>query len=68
MPKIYFIINQHKNHQSIINGGGGASEFLFYLTIKSLSEHFNIVVYNRDSPCKIDNIEYRFLPNNINIQ
>lgn len=66
MPKIYFIINQSENHQSIIDGGGGASEFLFYLTIKSLSRHFNIVVYNRGSTCKIDNIEYRFLPDNMN--
>tara|TARA_R110002074_G_scaffold23390_1_gene70917 strand:+ start:141 stop:254 length:114 start_codon:yes stop_codon:yes gene_type:complete len=37
MQTIYFIINQSENHQSIIDGGGGASEFLFYLTIKSLS-------------------------------
>ena len=66
MEKIYFIINQSKNHQSIIDGGSGASEFLFYLTIKSLSRHFNIVVYNSNSPCKIDDIEYRFLPDNMN--
>lgn len=67
MQTIYFIINQCKNHQSIIDDGSGASEFLFYLTIKSLSRHFNIVVYNRDSPCKIDDIEYRFLPDNMNL-
>ena len=63
MQTIYFIINQHHNHQSIIKNGNGASEVLFYLTAKSLSSHFNVIVYNRDAPCKIDDIEYRFLPN-----
>ena len=66
MQTIYFIINQHHNHQSIIKNGNGASEVLFYLTAKTLSAHFNVIVYNRDSPCKIDNIEYRFLADNMN--
>ena len=29
MQAVYFIINQCKNHQSIIDGASGASEFLF---------------------------------------
>ena len=66
MKTIYFIINVHYNHKSIINQGSGASELLFYLTAKSLSKNFNIIIYNRDSPSKIDNIEYRFLPDNMN--
>ena len=66
MQTIYFIINFVENHKSIIDIGGGASEFLFYLTIKALSQYFNVVVYNRGSTCKIDNIEYRFLPDNMN--
>ena len=67
MQTIYFIINQHGNHESIIKNGGGASEVLFYLTAHSLSKYFNVIVYNRDStPCKIDGVEYRFLPNNMN--
>lgn len=66
MKTIYFIINQHNNHESIVKNGSGASEFLFYLTAKSLSSYFNVVVYNRDSPCKKDCVEYRFLPDNMN--
>tara|TARA_B110000977_G_scaffold200436_1_gene290950 strand:- start:1593 stop:2591 length:999 start_codon:yes stop_codon:yes gene_type:complete len=66
MPTIYFIINQPGNHKSIIKNGNGASEVLFYLTAKSLSKHFNVIVYNRDTPCKIDEVEYRFLPDNMN--
>lgn len=66
MQAVYFIINQDHNHQSIIKNGNGASEVLFYLTAKSLSKYFNVIVYNRDSPCKIDDIEYRFLPDNMN--
>jgi len=67
MHTIYFIINQHGNHNSIIKNGNGASEVLFYLTAKSLSSNFNVIVYNRDLPSKIDNIEYRFLPDNMNL-
>ena len=66
MQTIYFIIPQHNNHESIIRTGSGASEVLFYLTANSLSKYFNIIVYNRDSPCKIDDIEYRYLPDNMN--
>lgn len=66
MQTIYFIINQHGNHQSIIKNGNGASEVLFYLTAKSLSKYYNIVICNRETGSKIDNIEYRFLPNNMN--
>ena len=66
MNTLYFIINQHGNHESIIRNGNGASEVLFYLIANALSKHFNIVVFNRDSPCKIDNIEYRYLHDNMN--
>ncbi len=67
MKTIYFIINKNGNHKSIMKNGSGASEVLFYLIALSLSSYFNVIIYNRDSPCKIDNIEYRFLPNNIDI-
>lgn len=66
MQAVYFIINQHGNHESIIKNGNGASEVLLYLTAKSLSAHFDVIVYNRDAPCKIDDVEYRFLPDNMN--
>ena len=66
MKNIYFIINNHGNHQNIINSGSGASEFLFYLTAYKLSSLYNITIFNRDNPNKIDNIEYKFLPNNMN--
>ena len=66
MQTLYFIINQHGNHESIIKNGNGASEVLLYLTAKSLSKYSNIVIYNRDTASKIDNIEYRFLPDNMN--
>tara|TARA_X000000950_G_C13914852_1_gene660470 strand:+ start:3877 stop:4875 length:999 start_codon:yes stop_codon:yes gene_type:complete len=65
MQTIYFIIPQHNNHQSIIKKGNGASEVLFYLTAKSLSSHFNVIIYNRDASCKIDDIDYRYLPDNM---
>jgi len=66
MKNIYFIGNIGENHQSIINSGSGASEFLFYLTANKLSEYFNVTIINRYS-CqkKIDNIQYYlFLLNN----
>jgi len=66
MRNIYFIINNHGNHQNIINSGSGASEFIFYLTAYKLSSLYNITIFNRDNPNKIDNIEYKFLPNNMN--
>lgn len=66
MQTLYFIINQNNNHESIIKKGNGASEVLFYLTAKSLSKHFNVIIYNRDPPCTIDDIDYRFLPDNMN--
>ena len=37
-----FYYNQHDNHESIIK------MVLFYLTAKSLSKHFNVIVYNKD--------------------
>ena len=67
MNNIYFFINQCGNNKSIVDEGSGASEFLFYLTANSLSKYFNVIIYNRDTPCKIDGVEYRFLHNNMNL-
>jgi hypothetical protein len=64
MKTIYFIINAESNHRKIINSGSGASEFLFYLTAYKLSKYFNIIIFNRDTPAIIDNIQYLFLPDN----
>ena len=64
--KIIFVINYCKNHQSIINDGSGASEFLFYQTAKSLADDNEIIIYNREESKILDNINYRFLPNNLN--
>jgi hypothetical protein len=68
MKNIYFICNNGENHQSIINFGGGASEFLFYLTAQKISKYYNVTIINRFStePIKIDNIQYLFLQNNKN--
>jgi glycosyltransferase involved in cell wall biosynthesis len=66
MKDIYFIINNKRNHKNIINCGGGASEFLFYLTASKLSNYFNVTIFNRNPSEKIENIEYKFLPNNMN--
>jgi hypothetical protein len=69
MKSIYFLINNDQNHENIIHSGSGASEFLFYLTAKKLSEFLNVIIINRFSsiPVKIDNIQYLFLPDNKNI-
>ena len=64
---IYFITNSGETHLSIINKGDGASESTFYLTAKKLSEYFNIVIFNREKSQIIDNIEYRYLPDNKDI-
>jgi len=66
MKDIYFIINNNGNHKNIINCGGGASEFLFYLTASKLANYFNVTIFNRNPTEKIENIEYKFLPNNMN--
>ena len=65
MKTIYFIINQRNNHETIIKKGSGASEVLFYLTAKSLSKNYNLIIYNKDSPCTLDDIEYRYLSDNM---
>lgn len=62
MKVIYFVLNQAGNHVSVKEDGGGASEFLFYSTAEKLSHSFNVVVFNRDRPCRIDGVEYRSLP------
>ena len=67
MKNLYFIINNCGNHKTIINSGGGASEFLFFLTAYKLSAFFNVTVFNRDRDEKrIDSVQYLFLPDNLN--
>ena len=67
MKNIYFIINHHENHKTIVNSGSGASEFLFYLTAYKLSKIFNVTVFNRDRDEKrIDSVQYLFLPDDLN--
>jgi len=63
MKNVYFIGNIDENHQTILHSGSGASEFLFYLTAKHLSQHFHVTIINRFShdPVSLDNIEYLFL-------
>lgn len=64
MKTIYFVINHSSTHLEIINTGSGASEFLFYLLISELSKDYSIIVYNKTTSCKIDNVEYKYLPDN----
>ena len=59
MPDVYLVINQGGNHESVRGDGGGASEYLFYLVAEHLSRSFNVVVFNRAHPCKIDGVEHR---------
>jgi len=66
MKKIYFIINCNGNHKDIQTTGGGASELLFYMTAYKLSPLFKVTVFNRDTPIKIQNVTYLFLPDNMN--
>jgi len=66
MKNVYFIINHEGNHKTITNLGCGASELLFYYTALKLSKFFNIKIINRSKPEKIDNIEYLYLPDNLN--
>jgi hypothetical protein len=57
MKQLYFIINKNSNHINIINEGGGASEWVFYLTAYKL----NAIIINREP---IDNYIY-YSDNNI---
>ena len=66
MKNIYFIINCGSNHKDIQTKGSGASELLFYMTAYKLSTIFNVTVFNRDAPVKIQNVTYLSLPNNMN--
>ena len=62
-----FIINQNLNHQAVISRGGGASEWLFFLTAYKLSqiEENEIIIYNKDQTEQIlDGIQYKFYTNN----
>lgn len=61
-----FIINQNSNHQKIISKGGGASEWLFFLTAYKLSqiEGNEIIIYNKDETEQIlDGIQYKYYAN-----
>lgn len=62
MKPIYFLINKDNNHESIVNSGSGASEVIFYLTAKQISEVYNVTIINRSSKnsVKINNIQYIF--------
>jgi glycosyltransferase involved in cell wall biosynthesis len=66
MKNIYFIINCDGNHKKIQTSGSGASEVLFYMTAYKLSTLFKVTVFNRDAPIKIQNVNYVFLPDNMN--
>ena len=67
MKKIYFIINNHGNHNNIVHIGSGASELLFFRTAFELSKHYEVSVINRDAPTTIDNIQYLYLTDDRNI-
>lgn len=66
MKNLYFIINNHLNHRSVLKKGCGASEFLFYITAKYLATQYKVTIYNRSSPATLDGVRYEFLPNNMN--
>ena len=65
---INFVINNYGNHNSIINNGSGASEVLFYLLAEGLSHSYNVRIFNLEKPCKIDNIVYKHLPTDLEIE
>ena len=67
MKKIYFIINNNSNHNDIVHMGGGASELLFFRTVYDLSKHCDVSVINKATPNIIDNVQYLYLPDNLDI-
>jgi glycosyltransferase involved in cell wall biosynthesis len=65
MKTLYFIINKDKNHLSILNDGGGASELLFYTLAYNLSKDYKVIIYNLEKEQLIlDNIEYNYFNRN----
>jgi hypothetical protein len=54
MKEIYFVINNAMNHKIVLENGGGASEWLFYLTAYKLNTN---IIYTGTSNI-IDNIKY----------
>jgi glycosyltransferase involved in cell wall biosynthesis len=65
MTTLYFIIPHDKNHLSIVNAGGGASELLFYTLAHNLSKDYKIIIYNSEKEqLTLDNIEYNYFNRN----
>jgi len=65
MITLYFIITKDKNHLSILNDGGGASELLFYTLAHNLSKDYKVIIYNLEKEQLIlDNIEYNYFNRN----
>jgi hypothetical protein len=65
MTTLYFIIPNDKNHLSILNDGGGASELLFYTLAHNLSKDYKVIIYNLEKEQLIlDNIEYNYFNRN----
>jgi hypothetical protein len=65
MKTLYFIITKDKNHLSILNDGGGASELLFYTLAHNLSKDYKVIIYNLEKEQLIlDNIEYNYFNRN----
>jgi glycosyltransferase involved in cell wall biosynthesis len=65
MTTLYFIIPNDKNHLSILNDGGGASELLFYTLARNLSKDYKIIIYNLEKDqLTLDNIEYNYFNRN----
>lgn len=61
MTTLYFIITKDKNHLSILNDGGGASELLFYTLARNLSKNYKVIIYNLEKEeLTLDNIEYKY--------
>lgn len=59
---INFVLNRYGTHRSIVDGGGGATEFLGYMLAYKLSKVYTVKVFNLEPSQRIDNIEYRYLP------
>jgi hypothetical protein len=65
MTTLYFIIPHEKNHLSILNDGGGASELLFYTIAYNLSKDYKVIIYNLEKEqLTLDNIEYNYFNRN----
>ena len=61
MTTLYFIITKDKNHLSILNDGGGASELLFYTLARNLSKNYKVIIYNLEKEeLTLNNIEYKY--------